>query len=201
MARDINLLDSIQIATPCHASWSAMKGDDRVRFCEQCSLHVFNIAEISREDAEKLIVDTEGRLCARLYRRHDGTVITKDCPVGLIAARRKLTSGVVWLAGALTACMSLLCLASGYPNDFFAISLRDMEPFQRMYNWISPPSMSMGSCEIDEGELSYTARHRIEQLSPDWSLDEEDRITLAIDETESENPEETDDDDSEEHSE
>jgi hypothetical protein len=67
-----------------------MIGDHRVRFCDHCQLNVYNIAELSRAEAEKLIASTEGRLCARLFRRADGTVLTKDCPVGLRALRRRV---------------------------------------------------------------------------------------------------------------
>ncbi len=77
---DFNLED-VRIASPCKASWRKMKGDDRVRNCAKCELNVYNISEMSREEAAELIANTEGRLCIRLWRRRDGTVITKDCPM------------------------------------------------------------------------------------------------------------------------
>ncbi|MDX2107961.1 MAG: SAF domain-containing protein [Candidatus Melainabacteria bacterium] len=77
---DFNLED-VRIASPCKASWRKMKGDDRVRNCAKCSLNVYNISEMTREEAAELIANTEGRLCIRLWRRRDGTVITKDCPM------------------------------------------------------------------------------------------------------------------------
>ena len=83
MARDINLLNDIQIATPCPAKWEDMTGDDRTRFCGQCNLHVYNIVSMTGPEAETLIRQTEGRLCVRLHRRADGTVLTRDCPVGI----------------------------------------------------------------------------------------------------------------------
>jgi hypothetical protein len=67
-----------------------MTGDNRVRFCGHCQLNVYNISALSRIEAEKLITSTEGRLCARLFRRDDGTILTKDCPVGLRALRRRV---------------------------------------------------------------------------------------------------------------
>jgi len=76
---DFNLED-VRIASPCKASWRKMKGDDRVRNCAKCSLNVYNISEMTREEAAELITRSEGRLCIRLWRRRDGTVITKDCP-------------------------------------------------------------------------------------------------------------------------
>jgi hypothetical protein len=84
-----------------------MIGDNRVRFCDHCQLNVYNISELSRNEAEKLIVSTEGRLCARLFRRADGTVITRDCPVGLRALKRRVAkrtaaifAAIVGLSGA-----------------------------------------------------------------------------------------------------
>ena len=79
-------------------NWDQMTGDDRARFCSLCSLHVYNIAEMTRKQAVALISETEGRICGRIYRRSDGTVITKDCPVGLRAIRRRLarTAGAVF---------------------------------------------------------------------------------------------------------
>jgi hypothetical protein len=82
-------LKNLRIASPCPMNWDQMRGDDRARFCTLCNLHVYNIAELTRKQAVALISETEGRLCARIYRRSDGTVITKDCPVGLRAFRRR----------------------------------------------------------------------------------------------------------------
>jgi hypothetical protein len=68
-----------------------MRGDERVRFCDHCQLNVFNISELSRSEAQSLIASAEGRLCARLFRRADGTILTNDCPVGLRALRMRVT--------------------------------------------------------------------------------------------------------------
>jgi hypothetical protein len=103
-------LDHLRVASPCPTSWNQMAGDDRVRFCDLCNLHVYNIARLSRKEAEALISNTEGRICARLYRRSDGTILTKDCPVGLRAIRRSIAR----VAGAVFATiMSLVSTASG----------------------------------------------------------------------------------------
>ena len=58
-------LDVIQVASPCAAAWDEMKGDHRVRFCGHCQLNVYNLSEMSRDEVEKLVLATEGRLCAR----------------------------------------------------------------------------------------------------------------------------------------
>jgi hypothetical protein len=91
MARFNNRLDHVRVAAPCNADWDQMIGNERVRFCSQCSLNVFNLSSMNRADAESLIARTEGRLCVRFYRRFDGSIITKDCPIGLRAIRRRLS--------------------------------------------------------------------------------------------------------------
>jgi hypothetical protein len=82
-------LDTISVASPCTASWDAMKGDDRTRFCGQCSQHVYNISELTKNEAEALIEEHEGKMCARYFKRFDGTIMTKDCPVGWAAIKRR----------------------------------------------------------------------------------------------------------------
>jgi hypothetical protein len=89
-------------------SWDEMRGDDRTRFCEQCNLHIYNISELTRKQAGKLIANSEGSFCARLYRRADGTVITKDCPVGLRAIRRRVSR----IVGATATAILSLCMSA-----------------------------------------------------------------------------------------
>lgn len=91
MARFSNPLAHVQVAAPCTVDWEQMIGTDQVRFCGQCSLNVFNLTAMTRDEAEALMARTEGRLCLRFYRRFDGSIITKDCPVGLRAIRRRVS--------------------------------------------------------------------------------------------------------------
>jgi hypothetical protein len=100
-------LDHIRIASPCPVSWEQMTGDECVRRCDLCELNVYDISRMSRLEAESLIAKSEGRICARLFRRSDGTVITRDCPVGLRAIRRR----VVKTAGAVCTAIISLCLS------------------------------------------------------------------------------------------
>ena len=87
----LSVLNDLRIASPCPASWHAMRGDDRVRFCASCSKSVYNLSDLTAAEATALIRESEGHLCVRLYRRVDGTVLTADCPVGLRrAVRRRL---------------------------------------------------------------------------------------------------------------
>jgi hypothetical protein len=91
MAKFNNPLSNVKIASPCKANWDEMVGDDKKRFCGECKLNVFNLSGMSKVEAESLIMNTEGRLCVRFYKRTDGTVLTKDCPVGWQAIKRRVS--------------------------------------------------------------------------------------------------------------
>lgn len=78
-----SFVHDLQIATPCKANWDQMVGDDCKRYCSLCNLNVYNVSAMTLAEAEALIIDNEGNVCLRLYRRSDGTVMTKDCPIGL----------------------------------------------------------------------------------------------------------------------
>src|SRR5215208_4954218 len=84
-----NPLEHVKVAAPCPADWSKMVGDERARYCDRCSLHVYNLTGMTRREAEALVASTEGRLCVRFYRREDGTILTRNCPVGLSALKRR----------------------------------------------------------------------------------------------------------------
>ncbi|MDQ4119941.1 MAG: hypothetical protein M3209_00555 [Acidobacteriota bacterium] len=91
MAKFINPLANVRVASPCPANWDEMIGDERKRFCGQCKLNVYNLSGMTRNDAENLLMNAEGRLCVRFYRRADGSVLTQDCPVGWRAFKRNLS--------------------------------------------------------------------------------------------------------------
>ena len=80
------VLENIRIASPCRADWNEMVGDERTRACGKCEKQVFNLSSLTRAEAEALIVEKAGKLCARYYQRHDGTIILADCTVGAAAA-------------------------------------------------------------------------------------------------------------------
>ena len=102
------VLEGLRIASPCTASWEGMAGDDRVRHCGACRLNVYDLSSMTRREAEDLVRRTEGRLCVRFHRRADGTVLTRDCPVGLRAVRRRLA-----LLGSALAASFLAMFAAG----------------------------------------------------------------------------------------
>lgn len=101
-----NPLDNIRIASPCKSDWNQMYGDDRRRFCGECKMNVYNLSEMTRSEAESFLINSEGPLCVQFYRRSDGTVMTKDCPVGWRAIKtrvfRSVSAGVTFIAALFT---------------------------------------------------------------------------------------------------
>lgn len=82
----------LKISSPCPKSWDDLVGNDRVRYCGQCRLNVYNLAEMPREEIEALVRSTEGRLCGRLYMRGDRKAAIRDC--GGYRARQVLRRGM-----------------------------------------------------------------------------------------------------------
>src|SRR3954452_18101048 len=128
MPRFTNRLKHVRVASPCKSDWDQMIGTDRVRFCGQCNLNVYNLSAMTRDQAESLIAANEGRLCVRFYRRRDGSIITQDCPVGLRAVRARLS---YWTKASAAAVLTFLA-AIGFESV-----LSTFHPFE--------PRMTMGT--------------------------------------------------------
>lgn len=101
-----DLVSQAFIETPCEVSWDKMTGNDSVRFCSQCSLNVYNIANLTDKEAQAVFAKGKaaGRVCARLYRRPDGTIMTDNCPRAL----RKIRDGSRWLKTKIVASITLV---------------------------------------------------------------------------------------------
>ena len=67
-----DLLDKIEVKSPCSESWDAMEGNARVRFCSHCAKDVSNISEMTRKEAFKLVRKSDGNLCIRYYQKPSG---------------------------------------------------------------------------------------------------------------------------------
>jgi hypothetical protein len=136
-------LDLVQVASPCHVPWDDMSGDERRRFCKQCNLHVYNLSDMPRDEAERFVNAAEGRTCIRLFRRDDGTVLTRDCPVGLRAVRQRLVRAVAALAGLLLALVSGTLFAGRLKN----VHIKGIgQPTEAYAEWIEPGSTTQWGC-------------------------------------------------------
>jgi hypothetical protein len=151
MKAEKQLLPQVRIASPCPASWDGMEGDDRSRFCGQCRLHVYNLSDMKTAEAEAFLAEVTGRTCVRYYQRSDGTVMTKDCPIGLAAVRRRFAflvttvAAFVLMSGAAIA-NSIRGRDDSEPTPFssFKNQVRDVQPFKAVIDYLEPPHVAGG---------------------------------------------------------
>ncbi|MGH9966904.1 MAG: ankyrin repeat domain-containing protein [Pyrinomonadaceae bacterium] len=99
-----DLLDKIQISSPCEADWNSMIGNDRVRSCEHCNLTVHDLTQLTRKRVLRLIAKSNGQLCIRYRRRPDGSIVTRAAPQQLLRIGRRASRIA---AGAFSATLSL----------------------------------------------------------------------------------------------
>ena len=120
------VLDNIRVGTPCRVAWDAMPGDERKRACSKCEKNVYNISELTRAEAEALIIQHEGKLCVRYYQRPDGTILLSDCTIRG-AAYWKRRAGVAALA-AMVAVGAYMKLRPRPEGEAAAVEIQGSEP-------------------------------------------------------------------------
>jgi hypothetical protein len=109
-------LDRVEIASPCDASWDAMEGNERVRFCQHCSLNVHDTSQMTPAAAFNLVLRSGGRLCLRVHRRPDGSLATRTPPAPLYQIRRRASRVAAGAFGAaLTLCSAAAAHAQARP--------------------------------------------------------------------------------------
>lgn len=140
MTVPLPLLPQIRIASPCSARWEDMTGDSPTRHCAQCDLDVHNLSAMTADEAEAFLRARAGagRVCARFYRRTDGTILTRDCPVGLALWRRRAAGAVTRIAAAGLFLATGGWMLSPARRDAAAERLRALQPFRAVCDWINP---------------------------------------------------------------
>ena len=130
-----DILDSIRIATPCSAKWEDMTGDERVRLCAQCALHVYNFENMTSTEVRELVTQTEGRVCGRFYRRADGRMVTSDCPIAYEKLKYRLGLAASMVVGVLTAAIGAIAVAAGADRTKF--DLPSSPTVKKVCSWAS----------------------------------------------------------------
>lgn len=134
-------LDEISVAKPCSAAWDDMSGNDRVRFCDHCQKHVYNLSALTRDDAASLVRSVEGKMCIRFFRRQDGTMLTEDCSVGLRAKTGRFAKKWMWAATALI--LLLFCSAAGAMVAGSSGRGNGLNMYDRVMAWLFPSRQIM----------------------------------------------------------
>ena len=135
-------LDGVQVASPCQAAWSDMAGDEQVRFCSHCALHVYNLSAMTRAEAEA---------CARERRPPVRSLLSspgRDSAHRGLPARLAERATRAWglLATLILGCFAVLL---GAGQDWFSRPARlELIPNRRP---LLPASIHMGQARIGEG--------------------------------------------------
>lgn len=90
-----NFLDSINVESPCVKSWSEMRGDNKVRFCDHCAENVNNLSRFTRKEARRLVRQANGSICVRYVRRPDGRIETLKKNLHQISRQTGIAAGVL----------------------------------------------------------------------------------------------------------
>lgn len=114
-----NLLTGLTVANPCTESWDAMQGDARSRHCAHCDRDVHNLATMSPRAIEGLVRQNNGKLCARITRRRDGSLVTLDGHLERNGMRSSLAANV--FASASLALASAGAFAQSSSEQPFAV--------------------------------------------------------------------------------
>jgi hypothetical protein len=121
----------LKIVSPCPRSWESLVGDDRVRYCGQCRLNVYNLAQMSSEEVEQVVRKTEGRLCGRLYVREDQTATVRECRQSRF--RRRIRAALAVAVPLLLGGAAWFCWTPAGPDPAAT------PPWMQMVlNWIHP---------------------------------------------------------------
>lgn len=72
---NLSILKSLEVRRPCHESWEQMRGDEKSRFCAQCSHSVTNLSAMTQQETLSLVSrSTNTSLCVRYEKNTDGSI-------------------------------------------------------------------------------------------------------------------------------
>lgn len=160
------VLDQLRVASPCSADWAEMTGTEAVRFCDQCEKHVYDLTVMSADEVVETIEATEGKFCGRLFRRHDGRVLTDDCPVGLArAVRRAKRRGylaVAWAVGLAASAAAFVLYGDAASPKVFGPETPVTKVIETIETHTPPepppePELMMGDIAVEPIEMGEVA--------------------------------------------
>src|SRR5262245_30772530 len=73
-------LDQLEVVSPCSTGWDRMSGDDKKRFGPGGNKFVYDLSQMTRRQVEVIVSIHRGRMCARIARRPDGSLLTLETP-------------------------------------------------------------------------------------------------------------------------
>ena len=105
----------LHIAEPCAADWDGMTGDDRKRYCLQCTKHVHNVSELTETEAKELLTENDNLGVQYAFNR-EGEILFSDTPDPTWRLFRQV-EGLKRLVAAAAIAMPLALGAGCDPNS------------------------------------------------------------------------------------
>ncbi|MCW5822381.1 MAG: hypothetical protein KIT34_06225 [Cyanobacteria bacterium TGS_CYA1] len=131
-----NPLDSLMLSFPCPVLWETMEGGERERLCKQCDKKVYNISDMSKKEAEAILLSSHSgdRKCVKFFLRQDGTITTDECPKFLRPVRAQYRK-VVYAVSAFYAFIISIFASQAYfkTNDIAEIKVIPSVPVDPRY--------------------------------------------------------------------
>jgi hypothetical protein len=144
-----NFLKNLTVPTPCPADWDSMIGNDQVRFCEHCSLDVHNLSQMTRAQAERLVAQSNGRLCVRYHRSSTGQPLTLPVGQKLHGISRRVSRIA---AGAFTATLSVTSAVAQGSASYRSGNANPANETQPVARWASGSSI-IGTIKDQNGAV------------------------------------------------
>ena len=145
--QSLPVMDGIEIATPCCVPWEEIQGNGRVRSCQVCRKDVFDLIELTTEEASQLLAQGDGLPCIRICRGPDGRIMTADNPAGLgMSIWRRLRRHSRYAASLFAPSFLPGCgLFNSFYNSFFqygapARSIKSFDPEKTISEVASGPA-------------------------------------------------------------
>lgn len=63
-----SFIDSVKVGKPCPEEWEKMSGNDRIRFCAHCAKNVRNLSALTRKEAARMVLASDGSICIRYIK-------------------------------------------------------------------------------------------------------------------------------------
>jgi hypothetical protein len=144
-----HFLNNLTIPSPCTADWNSMIGSDQVRFCEHCSLDVHNLSMMTRNQAERLISRSNGRLCVRYHQDPAGKPAMMPVTQKLHSIGRRVSRIA---AGAFTATLSVTSVVAQNSTSFQSGNPNAPTATQANARW-APGSSIVGTVTDQNGAV------------------------------------------------
>lgn len=71
-------LENLHVPEPCSMNWDEMKGGSEIRQCEKCQHPIYNLSEMTKSRALKVLNQKEDRVCVSYLKDEKNQVLIQN---------------------------------------------------------------------------------------------------------------------------